>query len=121
VYVAAAVLPEGRALAVTGDDQGNVLVWDVRTRRRLHSLHGHRGAVYAVAASVLSDGRALAVTGDDRGVVLVWDMATGCQVLPPITCLPYRVYAAAITDDGIIVGFGPEVAYLRWNTPGDPC
>ncbi|MGW1177231.1 hypothetical protein ACWD4P_26395 [Kitasatospora sp. NPDC002543] len=85
--VATAVL-DGRALAVTGDSQGLVRVWDLATGEVLHEpAAGHRFHVTAVATTVL-DGRAVAVTADD-GDVRVWDLATGAAVGEPIA-LPGR-------------------------------
>ncbi|MFG2825382.1 hypothetical protein ACGFX4_38875 [Kitasatospora sp. NPDC048365] len=116
--VAAVVLPGGRAIAISGDFEGRVLTWDAATGEHLHSFSGHNGSVNAVAATVLPDGRAITVTGDDKGQILMWDLATGCQIRPETT-MPNPVGAIAATSDGMVVGYGDEVAHFLWATDSD--
>jgi WD40 repeat protein/DNA-binding SARP family transcriptional activator len=66
--------PDG-SWAVTADDSGGVVVWDVDRRTGIWSqrewLRGHSGRV--VALSVTPDGTRLVTASDDRTAV-VWDM-----------------------------------------------
>ncbi|MEV7581639.1 hypothetical protein AB0O53_14145, partial [Streptomyces erythrochromogenes] len=67
----------GIPLAVTGSEDGTVVVWDLVTGERLHSLTGHIGEIRAVGTVIGLGGIPLAVTGSEDGTVIVWDLATG--------------------------------------------
>jgi WD40 repeat protein len=67
--------PDGRLLAVAGDDP-LVHVWDVRTRRLVREFQQNVGGVQALDFS--SNGRMLAISG--RPDASLWDLATGTQV-----------------------------------------
>jgi WD40 repeat protein len=106
--VACTVLPDGRAVAVSGDSgiyaqdvNGTARVWDLTTGEQIATLEGHVGAVHAVACTILNN-RPVAVTGDvgphisipdksgrfinsSTGTVRVWDLATGKLICEPIT------------------------------------
>lgn len=64
---AIAVTPDGR-VAVSGADDGAVLVWDVPTGRVVHTLRGHTRSVRAVAVS--PDGKAVVSGSADRSARL---------------------------------------------------
>jgi WD40 repeat protein len=51
-----------------------VYVWDAATGRRLYTLRGHAGAVYALNFSING---ALLASGSEDGLVIVWSMNTG--------------------------------------------
>ena len=72
----------GSGHVVSGFRSGQVVVWDPRNNRPVHSLTAHDGIVYAVAVS--SDGRRLATGGQDQKARL-WDLANGA----PIHDLPW--------------------------------
>ena len=74
----------GSGHVVSGFRSGQVVVWDPRNNRPVHSLTAHDGIVYAVAVS--SDGRRLATGGQDQKARL-WDLANGA----PIHDLPWVV------------------------------
>jgi hypothetical protein len=62
---------DGQPLAVTGDVDGTVRIWDLATRTPIGDpLTGHDRRVNAVACTVL-DGRPVAVTGGDDGTVRI--------------------------------------------------
>ena len=74
-YEAIAFSRDGERLATASDD-GRVRLWDVKTRKPLARLAGHRGKVCDVAFS--PDGTTLASAGVD-GTARIWDPATGVQ------------------------------------------
>ncbi|MFF5447091.1 AAA family ATPase [Streptomyces sp. NPDC012888] len=68
---------EGRAVVVTGGDDGVVRVWDLSSGRPVgRPLTGHTSAVSGVAAVTVGR-RTVAVSGDNDGTVLVWDLGSG--------------------------------------------
>src|SRR5207249_445861 len=69
--------PDGRLLASAGGAPaqfGEVQLWDVRKRRLMRTLRGHRDALYSVAIS--PDGRTLAAASYDH-LVSLWPLAGG--------------------------------------------
>ncbi|MFE9360981.1 caspase family protein [Streptomyces olivaceoviridis] len=67
---------EGRPIAVTGEKDGTVRIWDLITSRPVGApLAGHSQLVLTVACTEL-EGRPLAVTCGGDGDLRVWDLAT---------------------------------------------
>lgn len=66
------------ALAATGDDDGQIVIWDLAKGVQVATLPGHlKGAVVALRFSF--DGRQLVSAGKDKRVV-VWDLARRQQL-----------------------------------------
>ncbi|MFK0127093.1 WD40 repeat domain-containing protein, partial [Streptomyces nigra] len=100
----------GQPIAVSGDDSGEVRVWDLVTGAERTLLAGHGSRVAAVACGELA-GQPIAVSGDDSGEVRVWDLVTGMQdaALP----LPGPARALASGPNGeLIIGCGCEILVL---------
>jgi WD40 repeat protein len=66
-----AVSHDGKML-VTGSDNGEVIVWDVKTGTSLTTLGGHTSFVQCVFSP---DGKTLA-SGDHDGTIILWEVAT---------------------------------------------
>ncbi|HEY8986245.1 MAG TPA: caspase family protein [Streptomyces sp.] len=73
--VACAVLRR-RPVAVTGNTDGTVRVWDLRTAKEVLFLLAHEDTVTSVDCTVI-DGSTIAVTGGIDGTVRVWDLVRG--------------------------------------------
>jgi hypothetical protein len=87
--------PDGRTLA-TGDAEGLVHLWDLRTGDEVRRLEGHLRAVRALAFT--PDGKRL-ISGGDDGAVRVWDPEAGRQ-LHLLAGHPEGVRALACSRDG---------------------
>ncbi|MFD7785487.1 WD40 repeat domain-containing protein [Streptomyces nojiriensis] len=117
--LATEVMPDGRAFAVIGLFDGQVLVRDLTrepgTSNLPYMLTEHTGWVHTVAVTALPDGRAFALVGGEGGVVTVWDVLTG-EHLYTHECHDYRVFAvaAAVLPDGRAVGVTAEEHGLVW-------
>jgi serine/threonine protein kinase/WD40 repeat protein len=66
------------ALAVTGDNDSLIRVWNTRDGRLLHKLAGHSGGLKVLAVS--PDGRTLASVGDDLALKL-WNLPTSRELM----------------------------------------
>lgn len=113
------VVVDGCPLAVTGDWNGRVQVWDVDTGREVVGRWRptpHTGPVWALAATVVDD-RPLVVTGGDDRTVRVWDLSSHRQVGSD-SAFPSAVTAVTMAPDGrVVVGYGGDVAVLAPLTP----
>ncbi|MFE7476647.1 WD40 repeat domain-containing protein, partial [Streptomyces sp. NPDC057575] len=126
VGVVATVMLDGRAIAVTGGQDGEVRVWDLATGEQVgEPLVGHTATVEAVATAVV-DGRVVAVTGSGDGEVRVWDLATGEQVSGPLkghTATVEAVATAVVDGRAVAVtgSFGGEALVWDLATGGYAC
>ncbi|MET9901697.1 caspase family protein [Streptomyces sp. NPDC006446] len=116
VLAVACTVLDGTPIAITGDSDGTVRVWDLVTQRPIGGpLTGHTGPVFAVACTVL-DGTPIAITSDggDDGTVRVWDLATQRPIGGPLTghTGPVFAVACAVLD-------GTPVAVVASNTRHD--
>jgi WD40 repeat protein len=90
--------PDGGLLAAAGGAPGRLgelRLWDVRSRRLVRALQGHRDAIYSVAFS--PDGRTLAAASYDR-LVSLWSVAGGAPRM--LKDHIDAVYAVAFSPDG---------------------
>jgi WD40 repeat protein/HEAT repeat protein len=78
---AAAFSPDGRFAAVAGagpSANGDIHLWDLREKRRLHILAKHTKAVRCLAFS--RDGKQL-LSGSDDKLLVLWNAGTGKRIL----------------------------------------
>lgn len=112
VYTAA-FSPDGLILA-TGNDQGEVRLWDTGTRQQVGEVvEGHTGPVGTLAFS--PDGTLLASAGED-GVIRLWDVSTGQPAGDSMVGHSGAVYSVAFHPDGRTLASGGGDASVRlWN------
>ncbi|MBE9133851.1 protein kinase domain-containing protein [Tychonema sp. LEGE 07196] len=106
-----AVSPDGSIFASGGDDK-NLILWDLKTGRRIRTIAAHQAAVNAIAFS--SDSKTLASGSDDKTVRL-WNPKTGSR-LRTLAGHAGGVNAIALSRDGKTLASGSEDKTVRlWN------
>ena len=114
---------EGRAVIVSGGEDGTVRVWDLATGRPVgEPLRGHDGPVESVAVGEL-EGRAVIVSGGADGTVRVWDLATGRPVGEPLRGHDGPVKSVAVGElegRAVIVSGGEDGTVRVWGASGEP-
>lgn len=108
--------PDGAALAVAlrDHDESEILVWDTRAGRILHSISGHWNVTdrYVTDSNVYvafsPNGDTLASAGSDDSTVRMWDVRTGELLGRPDTS----------ADLVRSIAFSPDGKTLVWNGGG---
>ncbi|MGW4892520.1 WD40 repeat domain-containing protein [Kitasatospora sp. NPDC004240] len=122
VHAVAAAVGDGGALAVTGSQDGEVVLRDLASGELVgEPLRGHEGRVLAVATAVVG-GRTVVVTGGEDGCVRVWDPAAGEQLGEPLRGHEGEVWsvATAVVDGRTVAVTGGGDGWVRvWDlAPG---
>ena len=106
-----AVSPDSSILASGGSDN-NLILWDLKTGRRMRTILAHKAAVNTIAFS--NDGQTIASGSDDKTVRL-WNVTTGSRLLTLIGHAG-AVNAIALSRDGQTLASGGEDKTVRlWN------
>ncbi len=110
-FAALALSPDGR-LALTGDEDKNVVVWDVARGVPLRVLRGHRAGVFSVAFS--SDGTK-ALSGGLDGALRLWRVADGA-LLREIDGGKAPIFVARFSPDQRFALAGDQAGALKlWD------
>jgi WD40 repeat protein len=110
-FVSVSLSPDGRLLA-TGDDEGNVRLWDAATFADAGVVGHHTARVKAVAFS--PDGTRIVSAGDDQAIIL-WDVAAHREVARVGTHAA-PVLAVAFSPDGRRIVSGEHDSSVRLYT-----
>jgi WD40 repeat protein len=100
--------------ALSADESGMVLYWELLTRKRKKRLKGHRRAVRAVALSQQSQ---LALTGSDDGTTRLWSLTTGKEYSLEESDWEEKVTAVAFARGGELVAVGGGKGHVNvWDS-----
>jgi len=106
------VAVHGKLVVSCGED-GTVRVWDLASRRQIHSYRGHTGWVFATAIS--ADGEVVASGGDD-GMIRLWRRHTG-EPVGVLVAHTRRVRSLAFARAGRLLVSGAEDGQVcLWDT-----
>ena len=109
--VSVAFSPDGKLLA-TGDMEGQIRLWQVRTGKQLFAFKGHSGWVRSITWS--PDGRTLA-SGSNDSVVRLWNVADG-SCLKALRGHTNWVWAVDWSPDGRTLASGSFDCSIRlWD------
>ena len=122
VAVAAAALPDGTPVIISGGRDRTVRVWRLADGTPVgEPLRGHDGRVRAVAAGKLPDGTPVIISGGRDRTVRVWRLPDGTPVGEPLRGHDGRVNAvaaAALPDSTpVIISGGRDRTVRVWRLP----
>lgn len=126
--MASVKISNGRTTIATGDNTGEVRLWDGEIGYPLAEIgSAHSGPVRTIASGHLKNGYPVFATGGEDGAVRMWDAATGDPVGRPLTDLG-PVYALALLPpaDGSLLAVASRKSMPRLWDPvagvsvGDP-
>ena len=113
---ALAFSPDGRTLAASHRQRGEILLIDPATGKRRRTLTGHPAAVVALRFS--HDGATLA-SADENGTAIIWDLATGRAQETLVGHTAAVTGVAFSPDDRTLYTASGDRSVLVWDLAGD--
>lgn len=110
---ALAFSPDGRSI-LSGDEGGNLILWNVRWGNAVKKLHGHSAAITSIDFS--EAGRFVA-TGSWDNTCRVWNVATGQEIVKMIAS-PDGEWITS-TPDGFYTNSPEGHNLIHWSVPGE--
>jgi WD40 repeat protein len=110
---AVAFVPTGDKILASAGVDGTVKLWDTVTGRRLATLSGDSGPIFALSAA--PDGKTLASGGFD-GRVTLWDIASRKRLHPPLTGHSDKISSICFSPNGRLLASASWDATVRiWD------
>ena len=95
---------------ITGSADASLKVWDIKTGKMLHSLHGHSKQI-----STIRTFEKFLFSGSFDGLVKMWNMATG-ELLHTFSEHQSEITSITLTDDGTYLAIGDQLGHISlWN------
>ncbi len=111
--------PDSKFLAVDGN-QGEVWLWEVKSRQLLHQLTGHQGGIRGIAFS--PNGELLASGGEDS-IIRLWSVKNATEIKQLVGHIG-KVKSVAFSPDGTILasagslyGQKKDTTVRLWDVP----
>jgi WD40 repeat protein len=103
---------KGVGALLSGDAEGKIFLWDIKTGELLRSLEGKTSPVNSLD---IAAGKAVAASGHEDGTLVLWDLKTGTEI--KTLKGPSPVFGAAISQDGGKIFAGSQDLYFReWDS-----
>lgn len=113
--------PDGRLLAIGGDEEFAAKIWDVATRRFLSGLKGKASSYYREGMAFSSDGKSLIVPANRLGTVEIFDIESG-QLRQSLDAGSVNPRDVALSADGrLLATAGFEATIKLWDMPEGRC
>ncbi|MGY8731771.1 MAG: WD40 repeat domain-containing protein [Pirellulales bacterium] len=100
--ISSVCLQDGGDLMATAGDDHIVRIWNLRTAKQVHELHGHNGWIRT--ATFIGSSNTLATAGDD-GQVIRWDCVSGRQMDVLLT-LDHAIWRIAVNPQATQLAVG---------------
>lgn len=110
---AIAYSPDGRSI-LSGDNSGNLILWDLRLGIAVKKIQGHSAAVTSIDYS--AGGRFVA-TGSWDNTCRIWNAANG-QEIAKLIASPDGEWIAS-TPDGFYINSPEGHDLIHWSVPGE--
>ncbi|WP_017742868.1 protein kinase domain-containing protein [Scytonema hofmannii] len=99
-------------LVVSGSDDKTIKIWNLKNKKEIRTLKGHKEFVYAVALS--GDGQTLASGGKDN-IIKIWNLNTGQEIRTLMGHSSYVNSVAMSADSQILVSGSYDKTIKVWN------
>lgn len=117
-YVKSLAITPDDKLVLTGEKNGNIRVWDIKTGRKVEIFRAHKDTVNTIA---ISNSGKYAVSGSNNARVALWDLTTYKKVIDyPDSSTTREYLSATFTSDDryAIVGDSKKAATIFDATGG---
>ncbi|MUH01380.1 protein kinase [Scytonema sp. UIC 10036] len=101
-----------KGLIVSGSDDKSIKIWDLKNKKEIRTLKGHKELVYSVALS--ADGQTLASGGKDN-TIRIWNLNTGQEIRTLVGHSSYVNSVAMSADSQILASGSYDKTIKIWN------
>ncbi|MBN2808867.1 MAG: caspase family protein [Deltaproteobacteria bacterium] len=109
-----AITPDGRYMA-SGNENGDVQIWNLETGQRLFNLEAKSGAVRALTATA---GNNFFAAGYNNGRVILWNLKNGKKERD-FTAHTQEIVELATLEGGLLISAGADNKIKIWESNGE--
>ncbi|CAG99892.1 tRNA (34-2'-O)-methyltransferase regulator RTT10 [Kluyveromyces lactis] len=105
-----------KVLVNAGTIMNGIIVWELDSKKKIHTLRGHEGSIFYVTTS--NNGKLLASCSDDRSII-IWDMVSG-KLLSRAWGHTARIWNLKFfNDDTQLISVSEDCTCRVWNYKND--